>query len=304
MSERYLFPDYSDEASKESPKEDDDFLEECSEDDARIEKLLDEQETEKRNEYMGDFKPFNWGSNNNNNNTSQQKPWETNQNNGNSIWGSGSSNNSKPAWGSWGSAGSGSGGSSWGNNSSQQQPLSTEKIVSVGELRKRAIIIDLLDCLYESWDANNKPDLLPRGIFDLKPKFQVWEKLTIFSPTKIYIIFPPKELIPSFGNIDALYVTLEYVAQSISAYLRIPRGDCMVLSQMVQGSPKEKILLSAIKDWRTSGGPNTGRPEEMIYIGAHSGMYDLSSRDLEAAKSCGINFMNVYNLVQSRYILE
>lgn len=161
-------------------------------------------------------------------------------------------------------------------------------------VEKKAIICDVLDCLYESWESNGKPDIMPRGIFDIKPKFDVWDKLLSLSPEMVYIIFPAPGVIPSFYGQSN--ITLEYIAQSVGTYLRIPRNRCKVLEQMKDGLPKERLLMGAINDWK--------RVRDMVYIGVHSGKWGLSSKDIMAARSCKIDYIDVYNLLDGKYEVE
>lgn len=293
-SDKFIPPDYS-EVKDDHPREDDDILEELEEDEGRIEKILDSQMSSSSS--SGGSAPFPTGGWSPSSQAPQTKPWEQN-------------NNSNSGVGSWNW--SGGGGSSWKNPSwnQQSQPSTSQtgsnrqQSLDVRGLRRRAVILDVLDGLYESWEANGKPNILPRAIFDLKPKFEVWEKLQVFSPTKLYVIFPPNEMIPSFGNPEASGIAQEYVAHCISTYLRIPRRDCQIFQQMIQGVPKERILQSIIKDWTQGVGPNVGNQQELIYVGAHSGLYDMGTMDFDAAKNVGIDFMNLYNLSQGNYIIE
>ena len=299
---QYIPPDYSG-----HPGEDDeDIFQEIDEDEARIEKLLDEQEkfneklaNEGREEIVYKPSPWNqqevtmsspfgntgssWG-----NNSNGKAPWEQNN------------QNNKPSWqqnsgSSWGSSSGGWSGSSWGQKKEDPKPVTTT-ITSGGGNRKKVVICDALDCLYESWESNGRPNILPRAIFDLKPKFEVWDKIASFNPQKIYVIFPAGELVPSFGNRESAEVALEYIAQSVSTYLRIPRRCCVILKQMQQGLPKEKTLMGAVKDWKNAA--------DMVYIGICSGRWGLSSRDMDASHECGIDYIDMYNLLDGKYEYE
>lgn len=289
-----LSPDYSDFDEDDI----DDFPDD--EEDLEIEKILDEQsglieeldtrleiedEKEKRREesIMSSPFPSSTGSQWN------KAPWEQSKPSQQSGWGSGSSS-------PFGSSGSGwQGGSPWNN----QPKTSTPPVASttVGHVSKKAVVCDVLDCLYESWESGGRPNILPRGIFDLKPKFDVWDKIASFNPQRLYIIFPAAELIPSLGSDrSALQVTLDYVSQSVSTYLRIPRENCVVLQQMRQFLPKEKTLACAVRDWKNK--------EDLVYVGVHSGRWGLSSRDIEAARNIGISYIDIFNLLEGKYEYE
>lgn len=309
-------PDYTGHPEEDDDDDDDDTLldlddedDDFDEDEARIEKLLDEQETQYKNEKeekinMSNNNPFSnnntpiWGTGSTSQPTSSKAPWETTPPPAKPTWGSGSGS----SWGtgsSWGSSGGWNPGQSNSSPWSQGQirtnntpPNNTVTTVK----RKKVVICDVLDCLYESWESNGRPNILPRAIFDLKPKFDVWDKVASFNPQKIYIIFPAGELVPSFGNKDAAAVSLEYIAQSLSTYLRIPRRNCTILQQMQQGIPKSKTLFGALKDWKNK--------DDMVYIGICSGRWGLSERDKDAAHEIGIDYIDMYNLLEGRYECE
>lgn len=236
------------------------------------------------------------------NRSSWNSPSSSSWGNSNSTWSSPSfTNNQSSGWGQQNNSYGYSNGTYRSNNSySNQQPVNGRRL-DVRSLKKRAIIIDVLDCLYESLDANNRPDVLPRGIYDLRAKTRVWDKLSVFSAEKIYLVFPPKELVPSFGNENESSVALDYVTKSISTYLRIPKYNCSVLRPSSQTTNKTTVISSAVGDWVKTNHRNI---DEIVYIGTHGGSYNLSARDLFIAKSLKVDFMNVYNLLENNYVLE
>lgn len=284
--------------------EDDDPLEEIIEDsdeDARIEKILNDEAADKQAQEqrrkeepirMADapFNPqfgqstFGGGTIGGNNTT---LPWEQNKpQQQTTTWG-----------GSWGNKGFGSGSQQkpWGT----QQP-STPQVQGTIDCRtnqkiKKVIICDALDCLVESYDSAGKPGVIPRALWDLKPKLDVWEKIRSFNPEKVYIIFPDYRIIPSLGGQVSTNIALAYFRRSLSAYLRLPEIDCKILLQMQQHTPKDRIL---------SGVVNREISEDILYVGVYSGKYGLSGGDLQAAHQVGIDYMDVFNLLQGYYIYE
>ena len=290
--------------------EDDDPLEEIieeSDEDARIEKILNDEaadkqaQEQKRKEEpvkMADA-PFtpqfgqstfggSGGLGNNNNNL----PWEQNKpvQQQTSTWGNSNS------W-SGGNRGFGQSQKPW--NSTQQSTVPQQQSGSdyrTNQKTKRILICDALDCLVESYDSAGKPGTVPRALWDLKPKFDVWEKIRSFNPLRVYIIFPNYDLIPSLGGEESTSIALAYLRRSLSAYLRIPERDCSVLRQMRQHTPKENFLISVIREWQNL--------EEIVYIGIYSGKYGLSDGDIQAAHQVGMDYVDVFNLLQGYYIYE
>lgn len=288
----YIPPDYT------SDPEDDSLLEDITDqDEGQVEMYLDEQNAynktlDKKEETMATT-PFGG---------STTAPWETNNPQptsstpswGGSGWGVPARPATTQPWGGTGGNVWG-GGSGWGAPKPSSSPSPTTES-TINSRPKRVVICDALDCLVESYDSAGKPGLIPRAIFDLKPKFDVWEKLASFNPERLYIIFPSGELIPSFGRPDTAKVSLEYLAHSVSTYLRIPRANCVILKQMTQNLPKDRTLMSVIKDWPAK--------EDIVYIGIHSGRWGLSARDITAARAVGIDYIDLYNLLKGYYEYE
>ena len=216
MEERYLRPDYSEEEelpydSGPSEDDDDDIDEDISndqEDEGKIETFLDRQEN-LNNKYMQSSGAFTTGNNGNNNGGSSwgnngSSPWS--QNNGNnSSWNSGSSwsRNTTP----W----SPSSGSSWnsGNNNSPWNNNGTNGGKKELNRDNKVILCDVLDCLVETYQSGGKPGLIPRGIYDVRLRFEVWDKLGCFTPDRIYAMVPKQFLLSSNGS-QSWKIMLEY----------------------------------------------------------------------------------------------
>ncbi len=294
LEDELLPPDYTGHPEDDCPE--DDIIEETDED-ARIEQLLNEQSLEEKKQQMSNnnstpftsspsFSPSFASGGNRGNNTA---PWEKQQ------------QQSTPSWGSsWGSGSSFGGSNPWGNNNQTQQNRNVGNNTNsptINTKTKSIIICDAMDCLVETYESNGKPGYLPRAIFDLKPKFDVWEKLASFNPEKIFIIFPPDQLVPSLGEKSASKVAMEYIVLCVSTYLRIPRSECTVLQQKNQYTPKNKFLASIVQ--------GIGRnKEDFVYIGVNSGRYGLSNRDLAAAREVGIDYIDIFNLLDGYYLYE
>lgn len=296
----YIPPDYTGHPG-EDDEEDSSFDEMVDEDEIRIEKLLDEQEKlnqklsedeeddirEERRWTPMSSSPFDNSTPSFGGGGSTKKPWETEERSSTPTWRGGSE---------W------SGASSWnrstpsfGAKREEERPVKTPTSGG-GGMKKKVVICDVLDCLYESWESNNRPNILPRAIFDLKPKFTVWDRIASFNPQRLYIIFPANEIVPSFGNRRIADLTLEYIKACISTYLRIPNNSVVILKQQIEGAPKERVLFSAARDWK--------RAEDMVYIGICTGRWGLSSRDADAAHACGIDYIDMYNLLDGKYEYE
>jgi len=286
-----LPPDYTGHPEDDCP--DDDIIEE-SDEEARIEQLLNEQSIEEKKQMSnGNGTPFTTSpsfspSFGNSGNNGGSAPWERAQ------------QQSTPSWGnSWGTGTSfGSSSNPWNNQSNsnnRQQVGNNQNSPTINTKEKSIIICDAFDCLVETYESNGKPGFLPRAVFDLRPRFDVWEKLASFNPRKIYIIFPSEQLIPSLGDKGASKIVLDYLVLCVSTYLRIPHSECRVLHQKNQYDSKTRLLASIVTG---------GNKDNFVYVGVNSGRYGLSNRDLSAAREIGIDYIDVFNLLDGYYLYE
>ena len=282
--DKYLPPDYEDDDDEDLDDYDEDIDEDGEEE--AIENYLDNNQS-KNNSTM--TTPFGntttpWGSNpsqtptwgSNSNNTSS--PWNNN-NNSPGFWGNNSNNPwQKPNWGSGGWNNS-SGGSNW--NIGEKKSI---------DRNKRIIFCDILDCLIETYQSNGKPGLLPRGIYDIKFRFDVWDKLACFNPEKIFAMVP-RSLLNSSNEVS-WKALLEYVVCSLSEYLRAPYHVCQVLLQTEIGQPKENMMMQVLDDLDKN---------KIIQIGVNSGLYGQNNRDQVAANICGIDYIDLSTFMNSYF---
>ena len=293
INKTFLAPDYDDEDI------DDDFDEDIDEDgeEEAIENFLDKQENIKNNNSnsnmttptssvfgsnsapsWGQPSTPSWGSSNNNNNSI----WGSNnqQNNSGSIWGS--NNNSSP-WNNRPSSGWGTGNGSWGGSIGEKKEI---------DRKKRVIICDVLDCLVETYQSNGKPGLLPRGIYDMRLRFDVWDKIACFNPEKVFAMVP-KALLNSSNGSDSWKVMLDYIVCSFSEYLRSPYQVCQILLQTRIGQPKEELIQQVLMS-------NVVK-EDIIQIGVNSGLYGQNNKDQIAAMRCNIDYIDLGTFMNSYF---
>lgn len=321
MEEEYLRPDYSEEEEfpydSIGPSDDDDEddiddddgefedlddydpnrTQEEEEKEDRIEQLLNQQNNKKM-QTSGAFNNSGGGSwGNNNGTTTNSSPWGNNNNgvnnNTGSSWNSSSwQRTTSTPWGGnnngggtstpWGNSGSGWNSSGNSNNGNGKQEL---------DRAKKVIFCDILDCLVETFQSNGRPGLLPRGIYDIRLRFEVWDKLGMFSPERIYAMVP-RCLLNSSNGSDSWRVMLEYIICSLSEYLRLPYVNCQVLTQTTIGQPKEEMIESVL-----SGGRFKIPKESVVQIGIESGLYGQNNRDKIAAEKCGIDYIDLGQLM-------
>jgi hypothetical protein len=293
IKKTYLAPEYDDDDI------DDDFDEDIDEDgeDEVMENFLDKQEKlNSSNKFnnnnnsnsmstFGSNNPPTWGQSNNqsswgntsgnvwgnNNNPQNSNPWANNNNS--SPW---QRPNSGFTWGT-------GNGTSWGSSG-----IGEKKEI---DRKKKVIICDVLDCLVETYQSNGKPGLLPRGIYDIKLRFDVWDKIACFNPDKIFAMVP-RSLLNSSNGSDSWKVMLDYVVCSFSEYLRSPYQVCQILLQTRIGQPKEELIQQVLG--------NIAK-ESIIQIGVNSGLYGQNNRDQVAATICGIDYVDLGTFLSSYY---
>lgn len=285
----YLAPDYSqdedDEDLDDIDDDDDDDIDLDVEDEGEIENYLDNQEQLNNNKNM-QTTPFytppstpsnSWGS-------QPSSPWSNSSPWGNtqgSSWGNtnNSSNNpwQRPSTPTWGS------GSSWGTRTNF--PDQGRKEI---DRNKDIIFCDILDCLVETLQSNGNPGLLPRGIYDIRLKFEVWNKIACFNPSRIYAVVPKCLLLSSNGS-DSWKVMLDYVMCCLSEYLRIPYYSCQVLVQENLAQTKEDVMRPVVD--------NISDKKAAVFIGLSSGLNGQSDRDKLTAQSCGLDYLDLGQLM-------
>jgi hypothetical protein len=187
---------------------------------------------------------------------------------------------------SWGQPNS-IGGTQWNSGGWRPQPTNRE-VLNRG---KKVIFIDFLDCIVETFQSNQTPGYLPRDIYDLTPKFNVWQKLAALNPEKIYILIP-RNLLPTTNGAPGWEATLTYYCCSLSSFIRIPYTACQVLVQSVIGQSKESIMLSVIDDSEKPIDRST-----ILSIGINSGLNSQSDVDKRSAEICGVDYVDLYQLL-------
>lgn len=261
----YIPPDYDG---------DDDIDEDFSTDDEGIEETKLDNELKESMTTPPFSTPWRTGAG-----TQQQTPtypWQqnTHQNPQTNIWGTPGTSSWKPSTTP-----------AWGSGTSTQNREQINR-------NKKVIFIDFLDCIAETFSSNQVPGFLPRDIYDLTPRFDVWQKLAAIHPEKVYILIP-RNLLPTTNGAQGWEAALTYYCCSLSSFLRVPFTNCQVLVQSVIGQPKEEIMLSVIDDPK--------RPIDrasILSIGIYSGMSGQADIDKKAAEVCRVDYVDLYNLLQ------
>lgn len=292
MKEEFLSPEY-DPAEFEHPAEfDSDIVEENEdEDDIDMSDLRDDIEREEElqrdnrmnnNQFSGSSSGG-FGSNTVQQGQQQVYPWQQQRpsQSSNPVWGWGNNNNNTPTWGS---------SSYWGSQQNNQNQFVNPEPLPKIPRPKRVVICDVLDVLVESLSSENRPNILPRAIFDIKLKFDVWDKIASFGPEQVYMIYPQATLDGLIGGKEGWEIAIRYISYSLATYLRIPQYNCIVVKQMIPGQPKSVTLLKILELIKNK--------KDAVFVGLYSGYYGLSNMDKVAADQVGIDYADLWQLIK------
>lgn len=271
----YLQPDYSDEYPG---KNDEEIIEEIDDSEVIQEKLAEEEEIKKEEMPFENNSGNGWGG------------IQTKQQTSTPTWGG-----SSGGWGTWGSSSVNSP-MPWDlqNGTKTTQPTNAAPPPS----DKYLVICDALDVILNTWDSGTSIGKTPAGLWDLKLRGEVLNKLKLeIKPQALAIIYPSFNSLPALGGNREIIgeVVVGFEAQ-VANYLGIPRGSVKSFEIENIVEPKERSLQRLI----TRGGIPK---RNILYIGVYSGRGGMSSIDKIAAGGAGIDFIDVVDFIGGNYNL-
>lgn len=235
----------------------------------------------------------------------QQSPW--NNNNNSTPFG-----NSSP-WNSW------QNNNNWNNrnnNNNQQQQQNIQNSIPQGQSQaqyyyvngvfvepvqinrdKDIIVCDFLDCVAETFQShrqNHTPGLFPRGVFDLLPRFDVWDKLKAFYPERIFVLVPESMLRSSFSPYDNAWVTC--VQNMLNGLSQYTGTGCVSFIYNPCEQRRETILNQLFNHFKDNIDKS-----RVVQIGIYSGINGTGDRDKRSSENCGIDFVDLNRLLTSMY---
>lgn len=292
---KILKPDYSSEMY-DSDDDDDDF-DDDEEDDDSISSVDEGKEEDEEDDDKRIVNNIN-GFNNNNRfmvttvstpfGTTPSTPtwgaagnsWNNSSSSGNNAWSQVQQQPvNKPAWGS-SSSSTGWGSGSYSNNSNKIEI----------DRNKKVVIADFQDIIAETMQSNGNIGFVPRGIYDLRPKIDVWTRISAYNPEKIYI------LCRNYGGDRNLWNSaFSYYCMALSSFLGFSHLACqaIVMSDGVTKSDHINFILN-----------NPEFPickKDAVYIGVNSGFAGQSNLDRSAAELCGIDYVDATQLLSNMY---
>ena len=143
----------------------------------------------------------------------------------------------------------------------------------------------------ETYQSDGRPGFLPRAVYDLKPRFEVWTKIGAFNPSYVFGIVQ-KEFLNDINGIEGWSMVLESWCCCLSSFLRKQYGCAQILMSTSIYQPKEWVISNALSNLKK---------EECIYIGLQSGLCNQSNQDLVTAQKCGIDYVDLNQLLNNMY---
>ena len=195
----------------------------------------------------------------------QQTPWG--QSGNNNPWNRGNS-----GW-----QASGNGGSTWGHSNPNQQ-------AEVLNRQKKVIICDVLDCLICTQDGTQRLGIIPRDIWDIMPRFDVWLALRRFGYIERIYALIPKSLMSNNDDYEDWIATLNWLSRALARFLRIDKNCVQIITPAYISQPKREVVDSVLRELPR---------EEMVYIGTQSGFQGQSSIDVDCANSLEIDYIDL-----------
>ena len=173
-------------------------------------------------------------------------------------------------------------------------PNANQTTVETINRNKRYIFCDFLDCVTETLSSNGIPGLVPRDVYDLKPRFEVWNKLAAFNPEKLFVLVPSNLVSNTVGVNDSWTITINYFCLALCSYIRIPIESCLSLSYD-PFVPKDYVMAGTIDS------VGIADKKDIVSIGIYSGINGQSNRDVATANRLGIDYVDLFKLINNMF---
>lgn len=149
---------------------------------------------------------------------------------------------------------------------------------------KKVVICDVLDGLMESIQSGGRPGLIPRGIYDSRIKFEVWDKLGCLGVEFVY----------GYSDVqtysDDWSALCNYILRGLAQYLRLPAGNCRSVVQMSYHQSKSSVIESVLMTLKQTTGY---QKEDILMVGIGSGFANQNDRDLKISTELGIDYIDL-----------
>lgn len=159
---------------------------------------------------------------------------------------------------------------------------------------KRLVICDFMDCVVETLLGSTQGHplgILPRGLYDMVPRVDVWEKIRVFSPEFIAVFVPTSFLNRGLNGsqLNLWHNAAVHFISGLSEYI----GTCG--SMITYSSNQDKVNII--------NGLCVGRYDKpsSVLLGFYSGRNCIGNVDSRVAYEAGIDFVDLYQMMTSMY---
>lgn len=184
--------------------------------------------------------------------------------------------------------------------------------------KKKIIFCDLIDVLIESESAvresgttqgyitgsNNykKTGVMPRGLYDVRLKTEVWSKLAAFGADYVFCVTNQPQ--KSDEELRTWKVMTDYIMYALADYLNLPHQNCRCLTKLgfdrtsLDVKPGTGLLKKALQ---TLPAEYRYTRDDLVIIGMNSGYQNQPDIDRRMAKRAKIEYIDVLDLLTSYY---
>lgn len=198
-----------------------------------------------------------------------------------------------------------------------QQPQGyTQTNKNIIPRRKKIIFCDLIDVLIESESAirevnrgylsgsNNykRTGVMPRGLYDIRLKTEVWGKFAAFGADYIFCITNQPE--KSEEDLRTWKVMTDYVMYALADYLNLPHKNCKCLTKLgfdrssKDVKPNIGLLKKALQTLPV--GYKFTR-DDLVVVGMNSGYQNQPDVDRRMAIKAKVEYIDVTDLLTLYY---
>lgn len=193
----------------------------------------------------------------------------------------------------------------WNQNQQQtQQPGQTWGNQKQLPRNKKIVFCDLLDNVIESWHSQGKLGVPFRGIYDVRIKFEVLDRIAAIRPEYLFIL-SNQDLTPGTVQCEVFQSMTTWLVYSIAEYLRMPyenvkcfiKGGFDINDEYVK--PNTGLLKKALLT--VPGLKERYRKSDMLVLGSASGLSGQSNVDKKMAGKFGIDYIDIKQMLTFYY---
>lgn len=163
---------------------------------------------------------------------------------------------------------------------------------------KKIIVCDFLDNIVENYQGC--PGVEPRGVYDLRPKFDFWYKLKYINPDYI-IVCTNQNFTLGTKQSGVFNNMVGYFMNALAEFIKIPYENCFCYCKTgydktdFRVKPNPGLVVDALNNihWTEKG----YKKEDVLIVGYNSGYPGQSDVDMQMAKRLGMDYIDIPQLI-------